>query len=185
VREKYAAFAASPGGQFSYPIGRESAISLGYDRGIVGGIPDAIADRFVGVGNPLAHAGVKPGDRVLDLGCGCGFDCLVAAAVVGEHGSVVGIDVTREMLELGRSAIRDAGIRGIELVQGSAEMLPFADGMFDAVVSNGVINLCPDKDAVFGQVFRVLRPGGVFALADLLLDEGAGPVADDPASWAT
>lgn len=185
MRDKYAAFAARPGGHFPYPIGRSSAISLGYDRSVVGGIPDAIADRFVGVGNPLKHAGVKPGDRVLDLGCGCGFDCLVAAGLVGEKGGVTGIDLTREMLELGRAALRIAGVKHVELVQGSAEMLPFPAAMFDAVISNGVVNLCPDKDRVFAQVYRVLRPGGVFSFADLLLDEGAEPVSDDPAAWAT
>jgi len=190
VKDKYSAFASRPEGHFPYPIGAASALSLGYDRAMVGRIPSRVAERFVGVGNPFVVAGIRHGQRVLDVGCGCGFDVMVAAQMVGEGGSVVGVDVTRAMVELARVGVGEvAGLSGfgrMEIVEASGEMLPFGEGEFDAVISNGVMNLVPDKERAFGQLYRVLKPGGVCAFADLLLDEGAdaGPV-DDPAAWAT
>ena len=167
VRERYAEVAGQPAGQFPYPIGREGALALGYDEAALDEVPTEVVDRFVGVGNPLDIARPARGERVLDLGCGCGLDALVASRLVGDDGYVVGVDLTPEMIELAQGA----GRANVHLQVGSVEALSFGDGSFDRVISNGVLNLVPDKDAAFAEAFRVLRPGGRFVVADLLVTE--------------
>jgi arsenite methyltransferase len=113
----------------------------------------------------------RPGDRVLDVGSGCGFDSYVASLLVGERGRVVGLDLTPEMVDVARHASRSWRFDNVEFREGSVEELPFSDGDFDLVISNGVLNLVPDKDAAFRELARVLRPGGRFVVADVLVDE--------------
>ena len=171
VREKYRAVSREPTGQFPYPVGRESALGLGYEPAWMGAVPGEVVDRFVGAGNPFAVERPETGERVLDLGCGCGLDVFVAARFVGPRGRAVGIDLTPEMLAGAERAAAEWPLGNVELRVGDVEALPFGDGTFDRVISNGVLNLVPDKDAAFSEACRVLRPGGRFVVADLLVTE--------------
>jgi ubiquinone/menaquinone biosynthesis C-methylase UbiE len=119
------------------------------------------------VGNPFSQGALSPGERVVDLGSGGGFDCIVAAAQVGAEGQVVGVDMTDEMLSRSRAAAAAMGLRNVEFRQGVIEDLPIENGWTDVVISNGVINLCADKRRVFNEILRVLRPGGRLQFADI------------------
>lgn len=171
VREKYRGVAHAPTGQFPYPVGRESAVGLGYEAAWLEGIPAAVVDRFVGVGNPFGVELPEPGERVLDLGCGYGFDVFVASHLVGAEGYVVGIDLTPEMTAGAEQAAAEWPVQNVQFQVAGIEALPFGDGSFDRVISNGVLNLVPDKDAAFSEACRVLRPGGRFVVADLLVTQ--------------
>mgnify|MGYP001362374262 CR=1 FL=1 len=171
IRRKYRAVADSPAGAFPYPIGRESALGLGYEEGWIESIPPEVIDRFVGVGNPFRVESPREGDRVLDLGCGCGLDSFVASRLVGSRGAATGVDLTPEMLEIARRGLPSWPHRNLRFFEASAESLPFDKEAFDLVISNGALNLVADKDAAFRQVRRLLRPGGRFVAADLLIDE--------------
>jgi len=169
VRRTYRAVASQPEGLLPYPTGRASALRLGYPPAWLHTIPHQVVDRFVGVGNPFGIRKPATGEHVLDIGCGCGLDSFVAAALVGPEGRSVGLDLTVEMLDQARAAQANAGLGNLEFREGTVEALPFDDASFDQVISNGVLNLVPDKDAAFREIARVLRPGGVFAAADLLV----------------
>ncbi len=169
VRAKYRLFAAKPEGHFSYPTGRRGAIAQGYDPAWLDAAPPEVVDRFVGVGNPFEVRRPAPGERVLDVGCGAGLDAFVAAGLVGPSGRVVGVELTQEMLDTPRAALGTRPMPQLTFEDADAAALPFADASFDVVVSNGVLNLVPDKDAAFREIRRVLRPGGTLAAADLVL----------------
>jgi SAM-dependent methyltransferase len=171
VRGKYRAVARQPAGHFTYPIGRESALHLGYRPEWLAAISSEIVERFVGVGNPFTIRQPATADRVLDVGCGCGLDTFVAALLVGPTGRSTGLDLTAEMLEWPRKAAAEFSLNNVGFQEDSAEKLPFEDASFDLITSNGVLNLVPDKDGAFAEICRVLRPGGVFAAADLLVVE--------------
>src|SRR5919197_119541 len=132
-------------------------------------VPDAAAESFAGVANPWELGRLSPGERVLDLGCGAGTDSLVAAQMVGPEGLVTGIDMTPEMLVKARSAATEMGAENVDFVEGEIEALPFPDETFDVVISNGVVDLVPDKDAVFEEIYRVLAPGGRIQIADVTI----------------
>ena len=186
VRGKYAEVSCEPTGQFPYPVGRESARGLGYEADWLEGIPGAVVDRFVGVGNPFRIRMPNVGERVLDLGCGCGLDVFVAARLVGPEGSAVGIDLTPEMVEGARQAAADWPLKNVHVQVGEIEALPFSDGSFDLVISNGALNLVPDKDAAFSEAWRVLKPGGDFVAADLLVTETVpAEVLESLDAWST
>lgn len=169
VRDKYRQVAEDPAGNISYPVGRESALGLGYDPAWLAKLPEAVLNRFVGAGNPFSVRQPAPGERVLDVGCGCGLDAFIAASLVGAAGRVAGLDMTPAMIDVSRGALAQQDPGNLEFVEAPAEDLPFADDSFDLVISNGVLNLVPDKDRVFRELHRVLRPEGVFAAADLLV----------------
>ena len=167
VRDKYREVAADPGGSFHFHTGRALATRLGYDDAVVAALPDRAVESFAGVGNPFALRRLAPGERVVDVGSGAGFDSFLAAAQVGPGGRVVGVDMTAEMLEKSRATAAALGLTQVEFRSGLAEDLPVDDGWADAVISNGVINLCADKRAVLGEIWRVLVPGGWLQFADI------------------
>ena len=168
IKKTYACVSDEPGQDFIFPTGRAWAEDLGYPDELAT-VPDAAVESFAGVANPFSLGRLEPGERVLDLGSGAGTDSLVAAQMVDEQGSVTGVDMTPEMLAKARGAAAAMGASRVEFVEAEAERLPFADESFDVVISNGVIDLIPDKDAVFSELFRVLTPGGRMQLADVTI----------------
>lgn len=173
VREKYREVAADPGGTehpHHFHTGRGHAIRLGYPAHPLDELPEEACEAFAGVGNPFYWGGPKRGQKVLDLGSGAGMDSFLAALWVGDEGSVIGVDMTPEMLERSRVMAEKLGLKNVEFREGLIEDLPVEDGWADVVISNGVINLCPDKLGVYRQIFRVLRPGGLMTLADICLE---------------
>jgi arsenite methyltransferase len=167
VRQKYKEVAVDPHGEFHFHTGRPLAARLGYDQAVVGDLPDVAVESFAGVANPFSIADLAPGEKVVDIGSGAGFDSFIAAGLVGEGGQVIGVDMTQEMLDKSRSTAEVVGLPQVEFREGLAEELPVLDGWADVVISNGVFNLCPDKRAAFDEVLRVLRPGGRLQLADI------------------
>jgi arsenite methyltransferase len=167
VKVKYQEVAVDPHGDFHFHTGRPLAKRLGYDDSIVDPLPDAAVESFAGVGNPFSLQPLAPGERVVDIGSGGGFDVFVAAQQVGPEGQVVGIDMTEEMLDKSRSTAKDMGLSHVEFREGLIEEMPVEDGWADVVISNGVINLCPDKELVFKEINRVLKPGGRLQFADI------------------
>ena len=167
VKEKYREVALDPHGEHHFHTGRSLADILGYPREVVDRLPDRAVESFAGVGNPFSLRPLDEGSRVVDIGSGAGFDTFVAAGQVGEQGSVIGVDMTPEMLDKSRETAAQIGMSNVEFREGLAEDLPVESGWADAVISNGVINLCADKKAAFTEIHRVLRPGGVLQFADI------------------
>ena len=167
LREKYREVAVAPNAVYHFHTGRTAAARCGYDPAMVDALPDRAVESFAGVANPFALRTPEAGERVVDAGSGAGFDSFVAAQLVGSGGAVIGIDMTAEMLEKSRQTAAMLGANHVEFREGLVESMPVGDGWADVVVSNGVINLCPDKRAVFAEVHRVLRPGGHLQFADI------------------
>ena len=168
IKKTYASVSTEPEKDFIFPTGRAWAEDLGYPEELAT-VPESAVESFAGVANPWALGRLAAGERVLDLGSGAGTDSLIAAQMVGEQGHVTGIDMTQEMLAKARAAAAEMGATNVEFVEGEAERLPFPDASFDVVTSNGVIDLIPDKDAVFIELFRVLAPGGRIQVADVTI----------------
>jgi len=175
IRKTYASVSDEPERDFIFPTGRVWAEDLGYPEELAN-VPDTAVESFAGVANPWTLGRLSPGERVLDLGSGAGTDSLVAAQMVGEEGRVTGVDMTPQMLAKARAAAAEMGAGNVDFVEGEAEKLPFEDGSFDVVVSNGVIDLIPDKDAVFSELYRVLAPGGRMQIADVTIQN---PVSEE------
>ena len=175
IRKTYSAVSREPGKDFIFPTGRAWAEDLDYPPELAN-VPELAAESFAGVANPFSLGRLAAGERVLDLGSGAGTDSLVAAQMVGDSGRVTGIDMTPEMLAKARAAAAEMGAPNVEFLEADAERLPFPDASFDVVISNGVIDLIPDKDAVFGELSRVLVPAGRLQIADVTIQN---PVSEE------
>lgn len=167
VKKKYRDVAIKPHDKYHFHTGRLLAARLGYDTSTVDAMPDEAVESFAGVANPFSLRQPQAGERIVDLGSGAGFDCFIAAGKVGPQGHVVGIDMTEEMLAKSRKTAQAMGLRNVEFREGILEKLPIEDGWADVVISNGVINLCADKQQVLSEISRVLRPGGHLQFADI------------------
>jgi ubiquinone/menaquinone biosynthesis C-methylase UbiE len=168
VKEMYRLVAEAPRAEYHFELGRPLADRLGYDAGVLDRLPSGAVESFAGVGCVFGLAQMRPGDRVIDLGSGSGMDALYAAHLVGPTGNVLGIDFTPQQLARAQSMAEEAGLDNVEFREGRIEKLPADDESFDWVISNGVVNLSPEKEAVFAEVARVLRPGGQLAIADIV-----------------
>ena len=175
VRRKYVEVSTSAGGKFNYPTGREGAISLGYDSNIVDSLPDEMVESFCGVGNPFTLGPVKATESVLDVGCGAGFDLIMASLLVGQQGRVCGIDITPEMAEKAKKNLFNAALSDFDVRVADAEAIPYKDKTFDVVISNGVLNLSPSKEKSFREILRVLKPHGRLQFADIVRREACSP----------
>lgn len=167
VKSKYRDVACNPHGEYHFHTGRPLAQRLAYDQAVVEAMPDVAVESFAGVANPFFLRSLARGDKVVDAGSGGGFDSFIAAHQVGPEGRVVGIDMLPEMLEKSRKTAKLMGLAHVEFREGILEEMPVEDGWADVVISNGVINLCADKKLVFGELWRVLRPGGSLQFADI------------------
>lgn len=171
IQDKYTDVATEPEQGFHFHTGLPLTAMLGYDSAAIDSLSAATVESFAGTGNPLAIGRLAEGAVVLDLGCGAGLDTLLAARQVGQAGRVIGVDMTPAMLDKARAGAATLGLRNVELREGFAEDLPAEDASVDVVISNGVINLCPDKVAVMGEIARVLKPGGHIQIADILVHQ--------------
>ena len=169
IEKTYTQVSTEPGKDFIFPTGRPWAEDLGYPQPELSNVPEATVESFAGVANVFVLGRIEEGADVLDLGCGAGTDLLIAAQMVGPRGSVTGVDMTPSMLERARASAAQMGIANVELHQNLIETLPLEDESVDVVISNGVIDLVPDKDLVFDEIDRVLRPGGRLQIADVVI----------------
>jgi arsenite methyltransferase len=170
IRAEYEVVAETPRHGFHFHTGRPLARMLGYKEQWLAGVPQRAVESFAGTGNPFSLGPLNPGDNVVDVGCGAGIDSLIAARMVAPDGRVVGVDMTPAMLAKARQAATETGLDTVEFREGYGEALPIADGWADAVISNGVLNLMPDKEAALAEMARVLRPGGRLQIGDILVE---------------
>jgi len=185
VRRKYAEISQSAEGKFNYPSGKDGAIALGYDLAAVQNMSDEIMESFCGVGNPFTLGPLRTGDSVLDVGCGAGLDLIIARHLVGSSGQVSGIDLTPEMVAKAKRNVELAGLVNYEIRLADAGSIPYDDGTFDVIISNGVLNLSPDKEKSFKEIYRVLKPGGRLQFADIVRKADLpGSVANSLAAWS-
>lgn len=169
IRKTYTDVSTEQEQEFIFPTGRSWAQELGYPEPELARVPDATVESFAGVANHWTLGSVEPGAVVLDLGCGAGTDLLIAAQMTGPTGRVIGVDMTPAMLERARASAQQMGFQNVQLHESLIESLPVENASVDIVISNGVIDLVPDKTAVFDEIDRVLRPGGRLQIADVVI----------------
>jgi len=184
IRAEYAAVASEPDRGFHFHTGYRLAAILGYPQEWVESLPRGAVVSLAGTGNPFALGDIRPGERVVDCGSGAGTDALIAARLVGPTGHVIGVDMTTEMVTRARANAAEAGLANVEFREGFLEALPVETGWADVVISNGVLNLVPDKAAALAEMHRVLRPGGRLQAADIVLDRAVSAISkQDVSLW--
>jgi len=166
ICQKYSQVSINPEGQFQYPTGRKGLETLRYARTLIDILPEVVASAYCGVGNPFSLGKINSGEKVLDIGCGAGVDTILASMMVGPEGSAVGVDLVPEMIARAESNLKMLDINNVTFQNTSGEDLPFPDSTFDVVISNGAINLIPNKERALTEIIRVLKPGGRFIAAD-------------------
>jgi len=171
IQDEYEVVARDPSHGFHFHTGRPLARMLGYDEALLNDVPESAIESFAGTGNPFQLAEISPGERVVDVGCGAGIDSLIAAHMTGPEGQVLGIDMTPSMLEKARRSREEAGLSNVEFREGHGESLPIPDGWADVVISNGVLNLMPNKFLALREMARVLGPYGRLQIADILVEK--------------
>jgi len=185
IAEKYSEVATNPELGFHFHTGRPLALMLGYPSAVIDRLPTATVASFAGTGNPFLFGELNAGEQVVDVGCGAGLDTLIAAQQVGPAGRVIAVDMTPDMRARTEQGARELGLSNVEVRAGFAEALPVADHAADVIISNGVVNLCPDKRAVFQEMRRVLKPGGRIQLGDILVHKEVPQDAkDDILLWS-
>ena len=185
IAEKYSEVATNPELGFHFHTGRPLALMLGYQSAVIDRLPTTTVASFAGTGNPFLFGDLNAGEQVVDVGCGAGLDTLIAAQQVGPAGRVIAVDMTPDMRARTEQGVRELGLSNVEVRAGFAEALPVADHAADVIISNGVVNLCPDKRAVFQEMRRVLKPGGRIQLGDILVHKEVPQDAkDDILLWS-
>ncbi len=184
IKKEYTNVALNPAKGYHFHTGRRLAGILGYDESLYAGLPEGNIASFAGTGNPFAVGPINPGETVVDVGSGAGFDSLIAARLVGPAGRVIGFDMTAEMLKKARAGAAAMGAANVEFREGLAESLPLPDNFADVVISNGVLNLTLDKTATLREWFRVFKPGGRLQVGDILVERAVPADAlDDISLW--
>jgi len=184
IRDKYKKVAATPEGHFRYPTGRDGLKGLQYENQLIGDLPDGVAGSFCGVGNPFSLGDIPSGAQVLDMGCGAGVDALLAAKLVGVSGRVLGVDLTEEMVQKANENKKAVQAENVDFQVGGIRKLSGMEGWFDVVISNGVFNLIPEKEAALQSVYRVLKPGGRLFMADQFASQAPSEdLKDRVATW--
>ncbi len=171
ISEEYTLVAAEPEHGFHFHTGRPLTHILGYDQAWLENIPETAVASFAGTGNPFSLGKLQPGENIVDIGCGAGIDSLIAANMVGEDGRVIGVDMTPAMLDRAQAALTESGLQNVSFRHGYGEDLPVEDGWADVIISNGVMNLFPDKAAALAEMVRVLKPNGRLQIADILVEK--------------
>jgi arsenite methyltransferase len=185
IAAKYSEVATNPERGFHFHTGRPLALMLGYPSEVIDRLPAATVASFAGTGNPFLFGRLHAGEQVVDVGCGAGLDTLIAAQQVGPAGRVIAVDMTHEMRVTTELGVRALGLSNVEVREGFAEGLPVEDHTADVIISNGVVNLCPDKRAVFREMRRVLKLGGRIQVGDILVHKEVPQDAkDDIALWS-
>jgi arsenite methyltransferase len=179
IQAEYAEVAANPEQGFHFHTGRPLARMLGYTEAETDPLPDSVIESFAGVGNPFVFGALRPGETIIELGSGAGFDAVLAARQVGPSGRVIGIDMTPAMLEKARANAELLKLANLEFREGYLEALPVGEAMADVVISNGVINLSPDKETVFAELARVLKPSGRIQIADIVVQKAVPDAAKE------
>ncbi|MBI3862842.1 MAG: methyltransferase domain-containing protein [Planctomycetia bacterium] len=169
VAERYGEVATAPQQKFNFPVGRKFAESVGYDAALLETLPRSLWESFTGAGNPQPYVDARPGETILDLGCGAGLDMYLYAKKVGPTGRVIGLDLSESMLGKARTNLAALGVQNVEWLQAPADAIPLPDDSVDLVTANGIFNLSPDKGAVMREVARVLRSGGRTIFAEIVL----------------